>query len=585
MSMNIIGISALYHDSACCLLQDGNIVSAAQEERFTRIKHDSSMPYNAFKYCLENAELSITDINCIAYYEKPEDKLARQLWSGYDIEKEELKSKMNPYRPIKEIREILGYTGPIEFVDHHLSHAASSFYFSGFNEAAIFTVDGVGEWATTTYGFGSNQNIELFEKVDFPDSIGLLYSTITSYLGFKVNNGEYKVMGLAPYGKPIYIDKISKLIRLKDNGQYELDMNYFEYISGEKMYSDKLIELLGEPPRIPETDISQFHKDIARSLQFVLEEVMLEKVKYLYTRTGMKNLCMAGGVALNCVANSRILKDGPFEKLFVQPAANDSGGAIGAAAIAHTRLTGGTQKVNKLEHVYLGPQYSYYDIKNILDATSIIYDDYYQKTEELLKNTAEMLAKGKVIGWFQGRMEFGPRALGSRSILADPRVDGMRDRINSMVKKREGFRPFAPSVIEDKMKEHFDLDVPSPYMLMTCNVVSPISLPAITHVDNSARVQTVNEDTNHLYARLISEFDKLTGCPIILNTSFNVRGEPIVMNPLDALSCFINTKIDCLVIGDFIIERSKNSFALIKVLLGNTRKVNTSLDGRRYTFI
>lgn len=583
--MNIIGISALYHDSACCLIQDGRIISAAQEERFTRVKHDRSMPYHAFKYCLESAGTSITDIDCIAYYENPVDKLARQLWSGFDIEKKELRDMMDPRRPLREIREVLGYTGPVEFVSHHLSHAASSFFFSGVGEAAILTVDGVGEWATTTYGYGNSQGIELFEQVDFPDSIGLLYSMVTSYLGFKVNNGEYKVMGLAPYGKPVFADKIRKLIHIGKNGQYFLDMRYFDYISGERMYSEEFIALMGQPPRIPESELSQFHKDIARSLQLILEEFMLNKTIYLYKRTGSKNLCMAGGVALNCVANGRILKEGPFEKIFVQPAANDSGGAIGAAAVVYAKLSGRNPEVRELEHVYLGPRYSCHEIRNLLDATSIEYRDFGQNTDELIKITAGVLAKGKVVGWFQGKMEFGPRALGARSIIADPRVDGMRDRINSMVKKREGFRPFAPSVLEDKMKEHFDLDTPSPYMLMTCGVVSPFSLPAITHVDNSARIQTVNEYTNPLYAQLIREFEKITECPIILNTSFNVRGEPIVMSPFDALSCFINTKIDCLVLGDFLIERSKNSFTLIKAILAKADKADASLDGRLYAFI
>jgi carbamoyltransferase len=582
MSLNIIGISALYHDSACCLIQDGKVIVAVQEERFTRVKQDPEMPYNAFKYCLESAGLSITDIDCVAYYEIPEDKLARQLWSGYDIE---LIDKLDPKRPVREIREILGYTGPIEFVDHHLSHAASSFYYSGFDEAAILTVDGVGEWATTTYGIANEKGIDLFEQVDFPDSIGLFYSTITAYLGFKVNSGEYKVMGLAPYGEPKYVEQLRKLVILKDEGQYELDMTYFEYISGEKMYSYKLEELLGMPPRVPESELSQIYMDVAKSLQVVLEEILLNKANYLYEKTKCKNLCMAGGVALNCVANGKILRDSSFENLFVQPASGDAGGALGAAAVALARLTNRQKKIEKMDHVYLGPSYTNNEIRNFLDATAIKYEDYSYDKNMLINKTAELIADGKVIGWFQGNIEFGPRALGDRSIIADPRRGEMRDRINSMVKKREGFRPFAPSVLESKMQEHFDLKTESPFMLLVCKVTSKLSLPAITHVDNSARVQSVNEDINLLYAKLIEEFDRLTGCPIILNTSFNVRGEPIVMSPIDAVSCFINTKIDCLVLGDFIIQRRNNSFVLIKTLLGNTKKANSSLDGRRYTFI
>lgn len=584
--MNIIGISALYHDSACCIMQDGRITAAAQEERFTRIKHDRSMPYHAFKYCLKSAGLSITNVDLIAYYEKPMNKLSRQLWSGYDIEKGELKNIMDPYRPNREIREILGYDGPIVFINHHLSHAASSFCYSGFDKAAILTVDGVGEWATTTYGYGNKEGIKLFESVDFPDSIGLLYSTITSYLGFRVNNGEYKVMGLAPYGNPIYVDKIRKLIHMGDNGQYTLNMKYFDYITGKKMYSDELIKLFDESERIPESKISQFHKDIARSLQYVLEEVMLEKAVYLYEKTKLENLCMAGGVVLNCVANSRILRDGPFKRVFIQPAPNDSGAALGAAAIAYSKIAQNELKVKKLEHVYLGPEYSSREIKNLLDATSIIYSDYEYTSNELIKVVAKKLAEGKVIAWFQGKMEFGPRALGNRSILADPRVSSMKDKINSMVKKREAFRPFAPSVLEDKVREHFDIDISSPYMLLTCNVISNLNLPAITHVDSSSRIQTVNEYTNPMYTRLIREFDRITGCPIILNTSFNVRGEPIVMSPLNALTCFINTKIDCLVLGNFLIERSNNSFTLTKAIIAKSNTaVETKLDGRLYSFI
>ncbi|WP_139487906.1 carbamoyltransferase family protein [Brevibacillus dissolubilis] len=587
MGLNIIGISALYHDSACCLLQDGVLVAAAEEERFTRIKHDPSMPVHALRYCLETAGLSITDIDCIAYYEFPETKLARQLWSGYDIEQPDLKKRLDPTRPEREIRELLGYHGRIEYVGHHLSHAASSFYFSGFQESAIMTVDGVGEWATTTYGYGKDHEVTMLEQVNFPDSIGLLYSAITSYLGFKVNSGEYKVMGLAPYGKPIYAEQLRQLITLKEKGQYELDLSYFDFISGNKMYSDKLIELLGQPPRKPETEISQFYKDISRSLQLVLEEILLEKVNYLYEVTKSDNLCLAGGVALNCVANGKIKEQGPFKNLFVQPAANDAGCALGAAAVAHTRLSGQSIGQKQMEHVYLGAEYSNSEIRRVLEATSLNYEDYDGDNDKLIERTASLIAHGKVIGWFQGRMEFGPRALGARSILADPRDPKMRDLINAMVKKREGFRPFAPAVLEEKMLEHFALDAPSPFMLRTCQVVSPLDLPAITHVDGSARVQTVSDKTHPLFTALIREFDKQTGCPIVLNTSFNVRGEPIVMTPYDAIACFITTQIDCLVLGNFVIERSKNSLAMLKVIVNNLNEIEKSyaVSDSLYTFI
>jgi carbamoyltransferase len=585
MSINVIGISALYHNSACCLIQDGVLITAVEEERFSRRKNDSSMPGSAFEYCLQSNGLSITDIDCIAYYEDPVQKLERQIWSGFDVEDPQLSYVMDPKRPVSEIRHLLGYDGPVRIVNHHLAHAASSYFFSGFEEAAILTVDGVGEWATTTYGYGRGNEIDIFEEVEFPHSIGLFYAAITSYLGFKVNSGEYKVMGLAPYGKAVYVEELRKLITLLGNGQYELDMTYFEFVNGNRMYSDKLIGLLKQPPRIPESEITQFHKDVARSLQYVLEEIMLEKVHYLHAKTHSSNLCMAGGVALNCVANRRILEDGPFTNVFVQPASSDSGCAVGAAAIVYTQLTG--NRVEKLKHVYLGPEYSSREIKGLLENTALRYEDYEGKPEELIKRTAELIADGKVTGWFQGRMEFGPRALGSRSILADPRSAEMRSLINSMVKKREDFRPFAPVVLQSKYTEHFDLKTPSPYMLFTCKVVSQIDLPAITHVDQSARVQTVDGQTNPLLVQLLEEFDRVTGCPIILNTSFNVRGEPIVMTPEDALKCFINTKIDCLVLGEFIIIRSVNKLTGLRLFLKSFEESQKQAgEGRdNYTFI
>jgi carbamoyltransferase len=584
MSLNIIGISALYHDSACCLLQDGVLKAAAQEERFTRIKHDPSIPYKAFMYCLEEAGIAMTDVDCVAYYENPEKKLARQIWSGYYNTSDELTRKLNPHRPEKEIREILGYEGALQIYDHHQSHAASAFYYSGFESAAILTVDGVGEWATTTYGIGKGRKLDLFDEVHFPNSIGLLYSTITNYLGFEVNEGEYKVMGLAPYGKPLYKDKLWKLIEMDKQGQFHLVMKYFDFLKGEKMYSDHLVELFGIKARDAESKMEQYHADIARSLQAVLEEILLEKAQYLYNETQQENLCMAGGVALNCVANGAILKKGPFKRLFVQPASNDAGCALGAAALAHVSLTGTRPQNERLSHVYLGPSYSKDEIADALDGTGFVTHDYRGDSEALLQNVAQRLADKKVIGWFHGRMEFGPRSLGARSILADPRDPEMRDRINAMVKKREGFRPFAPAVLEEKAYEHFDMDHPSPFMLETWQVKSALDLPAITHVDGSARIQTVSKETNERFARLLKYFDDITGCPILLNTSFNVRGEPIVCTPEDAIRCFATTDIDCLVLEDFIITREENNLDVMAWMINLQHKASGIVHDV-YTFI
>jgi carbamoyltransferase len=586
MSTNIIGIAALYHDSACCILRDGKLVAAVQEERFSRLKNDPTMPQKAFMYCLQEAGLTLPDIDCVAYYEDPLKKLSRQLWSGYPGDSREMLRKLNPARPEMEIRNLLGYEGPIKMYDHHQSHAASSYYYSGFDSAAILTVDGVGEWATTTYGVGNKEKLEIFEEVHFPDSIGLLYSTITSYLGFKVNNGEYKVMGLAPYGKPTHKDKIRQLIQPGEGGAFSLDMKYFDFIAGNRMYSEELINLFGRAPRVPESTFEQFHADIAHSLQYVLEEVLLAKANYLHSKTGSENLCMAGGVALNCVANGKILRKGPFKHMFVQPAANDAGCALGAAALAHLDITGQRIPTKKLDHVYLGPSYSSREIARMLESTSLTYQDFRHNESELIRNTAQRLSEGKVIGWFNGRMEFGPRSLGARSILADPRNAEMRDRVNSMVKKREAFRPFAPAVLEEKTMEHFDLDHESPFMLEVCQVTSEMDLPAITHVDNSARVQTVNHITNPRFAALLTEFEKITGCPILLNTSFNVRSEPIVCSPEDALNCFITTNIDSLVLGDFLIDRADNNLHFLEWMVNLHREKHQSLIRQDvYTFI
>lgn len=586
MNLNVVGISAFYHDSASCILRNGILVAAAQEERFSRKKNDPDLPKKAFLYCLEEAGLSIADIDCVAYYEDPVKKLSRQVWSRPDGYTAEQVAYANPNHVIRQIREELGFEGLIKIYEHHQSHAASAFFYSGFEEAATFTVDGVGEWATTTYGYGKGNDLSIFEEVSFPDSIGLLYSTITSYLGFSVNSGEYKVMGLAPYGVAKYADIIRKLITTDADGQYHLDMKFFDFIRGEKMYTPALPELFGLPPRKKESGIDQVHIDIAKSLQVVLEEILLQKAFYLHKKTGAENLCMAGGVALNCVANGKILAQGPFKKLFVQPAANDAGCCMGAAALAYTELSGERLK-KKMNHVYLGPKYGTGHIEKLLKATSLKYKNFSDNEEELLTQVAQRIADGKVIGWFHGRMEFGPRSLGARSILADPRDPTMRDRINAMVKMREAFRPFAPAVLESKMQEHFDLDHPSPFMLETCDVRSPLDLPAITHVDNSARVQTVSPDTNKKFAGLLEAFDRLTGCPIVLNTSFNIRDEPIVCTPEEALICFITTDIDCLVLEDYIIDNEDNDLNLLEMISLNLvdRGIGFELNPNVYTFI
>ncbi|RQR60280.1 carbamoyltransferase [Burkholderia sp. Bp9125] len=589
----IVGVSAHYHDSACCILKDGKLIAAAEEERFSKVKHDSSIPTGAFRYCLREAGVTIRDVDCVAYYEDPYKKASRQIATNLLdlLQNPKRRFKIDPARAERDIRQSLGFDGRIEYVDHHLSHAASSFFYSGFPEAALLTVDGVGEWATTTYGHGKDDRIELFEEVSFPNSLGLLYSTITAYLGFDVNDAEYKVMGLAPYGKPLYVDQVKRLLDVREGGQYRLNMEYFDFLNGERMYSDRLPELFGAAPREAESDLAPFHKDLAASLQRTLEDILLDKARYLHDTHPVDNLCMAGGVALNCVANGRVLREGPFKKLFVQPAASDAGGSLGAAAVAHTRLTGQRPELKALPHVYLGPSYSNREIRQSIHAifpeSSIV--DCTERPDELVKETAKRLADGKVIGWFQGRMEFGPRALGSRSIIADPRGPGMRDRINELVKMREAFRPFAPAVLESKAAEHFDLDHPSPFMLETCQVVSPLSLPAITHVDGSARVQTVNPESNPRFHDLLTEFDRLTGCPILLNTSFNMRGDAIVLDPVDAIWCFVVSDIDALVVGDYIVDRGfrLDTWAKLKEIFGarSAKKRATPESVNVYTFL
>lgn len=587
--MNILGISAYYHESACCLLQDGRLVAAAEEERFSRIKHDPRLPVAAFGFCLEAGGLTVADVDCIAYYESPVKKLSRQLWAGEPVGAPPGQPWLDALRPEREIREVLGFEGQILRFDHHQSHAASAFYFSGFEQAAVLTVDGVGEWATTTYGQGSGSELALFEEVEFPHSLGLLYSTLTAYLGFRVNDGEYKVMGLAPYGTPRYTDRLRQVLLCQPGGQYRLDLSYFDFLRGRRMWSDKLADLLEGPPRAPEAPVEPRHQDLARSLQLVLEEMLIEKVGYLRTRVDTPNLCMAGGVALNCVANGRILRQGPFERLFVQPAAGDAGGCLGAAALAHVELCGERPGHGRLRHAYLGPRFTVQQVAEQIGSLGVAALDFRGREADLLEATVDRLLAGQVIGWFHGAMEFGPRALGARSLLADPRDPDMRERLNRLVKKREAFRPFAPSVLASEASQHFDLDHASEFMLETCAVRSPLSLPAITHVDGSARPQTVDPERAPRYAALLTAFHRRTGCPLLVNTSFNVQGEPIVCTPLDALTSLSESEIDCLVLEDFLIDRPLLGDTLLRLL----RYRNVAFYGRGesgvsstlYTFI
>jgi carbamoyltransferase len=553
----VVGISGLYHDAACAILVDGELKAAAQEERFTGVRFDPSMPVNAFRACLRQAGISIHDIDHVAYYEDPVLRLGRQLWMGLPElppATPETLFRFDADRPFREIRERLGYDGPVTTVRHHEAHAASAFYYSGFEESALLTADAVGEWATTTYGRGGPDGVELFESVDFPHSLGLLYSVLTSYLGFAVNSDEYKVMGLAPYGRPRHLDLLRGLLTDLPGGQFRLEQEYFNFDGREPMYSPKLTELLGVPPRSPSEPIETFHEDLASSLQVLLEEELLRKVKWLHEVTGSPALGYAGGVALNCTANSRLRREGPFRDIFVQPAAGDAGGCLGAAAIVHHRLTG-TPTRKRLTDVRLGPAYDSNDVRVWLAEAQAQFTDFEGRQQELLTATAELLAQGQVVGWFQGRMEFGPRALGGRSILADPRNPGMRDHINGLVKKREAFRPFAPAVAAERCAEFFDFDGSSPFMLDTAQVKQATRLPAITHVDGSARLQTVDRQSDPLFHGLLSAFGRLTGCPVLLNTSFNMRGDPIVCDPADALVCFVRSGLDVLVLDDLMLKR------------------------------
>lgn len=573
--MYILGISCFYHDSSAALLKDGVIVAAAQEERFTREKHDTSFPANAIKYCLKSQNITADDVKYIGFYEKPLLKFERLLSQHLEMFPKSLKtflrsmpSWMNEkLRVIKVIRKKLKYKGNVLFIDHHLAHAASAFLVSPFKEAAIATADGVGEWTTTAYGFGKDNKIELYKEIRFPHSIGLLYSTITAYLGFSVNNSEYKVMGLSSYGNMdrktnYYYKKLRKVIDIKEDGSFRLDMSYFVFHYADKMPSKKLCRLLGGSIRKPESEITQQHKDIAAALQIIIEEVLTKILNHVYKATKSKNIVMAGGVALNSVYNGKILKNTPFKKIWIQPDAGDGGTSMGVVSYIYNSIL--CHKRNYVfRNAYLGPRFSDKMIKLFLDKNGINYSEFKNK-KKIIKETAKLIYENRVVGWFQLGMEWGPRALGARSILSNPCNTKMKEILNQKVKHREKFRPFAPAVCEDDALEYFDCDTPVPeptdFMLM----VYPIKkryhkvIPAVTHVDGSGRLQTVRRRQNELYYDLIKEFGKLSGTPILINTSFNIRGEPIVCTPYDAYKCMMGTEIDCLVMGKFLIKRNEN---------------------------
>lgn len=558
--MYILGISAFYHDSAAALFKDGKIVAAAQEERFTRLKHDSGFPVKAIDYCLSSESISIKEIDYIGFYEKPFVKFERILFSHLaTFPRSYISFLMATPMWLKEklwipglIRKQLSYDGEVLLIEHHLSHAGSSFLVSPFKEAAILTIDGVGEWSTAAYGTGKDNRVELYYEMRFPHSLGLLYSAFTYYLGFRVNSAEYKVMGLAPYGEPVYYDLIMReLVNLKEDGSFKLNMRYFSYDYGLRMTNNRFDRLFDSPRRLPESEIKKLHMDIASSLQKVTEEIVLSMANNLYKEAGLKKLCLAGGVALNCLANSRILKETPFEEIFIQPGSSDAGGAVGVAAYIYYTLLN-NQRDFVWKDAYLGPGYSQQEIKKFLIQRNIRFKEY--RRDQMLKVTTKLLAEQNIIGWFQGRMEFGPRALGNRSILADPRRAENKDRVNQKVKYREGFRPFAPSVISEKAEDYFDIDRDSPFMLLTFQVTSK-EIPAVTHVDGSSRLQTVKREENPLFYDLLSEFDKLTGCPLLLNTSFNLRGEPIVCTPEEAYLSFMRSGMDYLVMENFVLDK------------------------------
>ena len=592
--MNILGISAFYHDSAAALICDGKICAAAQEERFTRKKHDASFPENAIDYCLREAGISISDIDYVAFYEKPLLKFERLLETylayapaGFASFRQVIPAWIaDKLFLTRKIRKALGenYQGPLVYPEHHESHAASAFFPSPFSEAAVVTIDGVGEWATTTIGEGRDNKINLLEHLDFPHSLGLLYSAFTYYTGFRVNSGEYKLMGLAPYGEPKYADLIrEKLINIRDDGSFRLNMKYFNYCQGLTMTNKRFHDLFGQPPRKPESDLDEFHMDIAASIQKVTEEVVMKLARHAHELTEHKNLCLAGGVALNCVANGRLLREGPFENIWIQPAAGDAGGALGAAMMVWYQLLDNPRtpcKPDGQSASYLGPDFGDDEIRQFLESKSAVFE-HIPSEDTLADRVADCLEDQRVVGLHHGRMEFGPRALGSRSILGDPRSQDMQKVMNLKIKFRESFRPFAPSVLREHVSDYFEMreNEDNPYMLMVADVmdshrtdctseltatrgldklsIARSEIPAITHVDFSARVQTVDEDRHGLYRSIISNFHKKTGCPMVINTSFNVRGEPIVCTPEDSYNCFMATNMDVLVVGPFLLEKKK----------------------------
>jgi len=584
----ILGLSAFYHDSAACLLRNGEIVAAASEERFTRKKADERFPREAVAFCLRQAGITVADLTHVGFYDKPLLKFERILETYLGVAPRGFKSfRLAGPLWIKDklyidrhLHDELGYAGKILYAEHHESHAASAFLPSPFEEAAILTMDGVGEWATTSIGVGRGNDIEILDELHWPDSLGLLYSAFTYYTGFKVNSGEYKVMGLAPYGEPKYVDLIhQELMDLRDDGSFRLNQKYFDYLAGLTMTNEAFSTLFGGPPRAPESKLTQKEMDLARSVQAVCEEVMLRMARTAHARTGLDNLCMAGGVALNCVGNGRLLREGPFKQIWIQPAAGDAGGALGVAQLIHHRHLKQPRTVvpgrDAMQGSYLGPAFSDAEIEQYLKSVNAVYTRV--PDPQLFDTVAAHMADEKIIGWFNGRMEFGPRSLGSRSILGDPRSPQMQAQMNLKIKFREGFRPFAPTVLRERASEYFDLDAESPYMLLVAPVkesrripltaaqhelwgidklnVPRSDIPAVTHIDYSARVQTVTPEVNGRYYSLVKAFEQRTGCPVVVNTSFNVRGEPIVCSPEDAYRCFMRTHIDVLVLGPFVLEK------------------------------
>ena len=568
--MNILGISCYYHDSAASIVKDGKVLAAVEEERFSRKKFDDDFPYQAIEYCLKESKLDSSEIDCVAFYDKSLLKFDRLLDNYIAVAPRGLRSFLDviPKWIHKRLwvkdeiqKHLKGFTGKILFPEHHLSHAAYSFFTSPFTDSAILTIDGVGEWTTTSYGYATGTKINLLNDIRWPHSLGLFYSAFTYFLGFQVNEGEYKLMGLASYGKPKYYDLImNELIDVKDDGSIKLNMKYFAFTYDKVMTNKKFEDLFDIPVRQEDTKIEKIHFDIGASAQLALEEIILKMVNHTYENTNSKNLCLGGGVALNGVSNYRVLKEGPFENLFIPPSPGDAGSAIGCALYAYYSffekeriLPNPTSQMIK-DNVYLGPSYSNDEIKSFLHSKNLDFKEF--PTNDLLKNVAKLISEKNVVGWFQGRMEWGPRALGNRSILGDPRYEDMKDILNEKIKHRESFRPFAPSILEEYVSDFFELEIPSPYMLLVSKVKQPKIIPAVTHVDGTGRLQTVSKYSNSLYYELISEFFEITKVPVIINTSMNVRGEPIVNTPEQACEMLKKTDMDYLAIGNFLIKRN-----------------------------